>query len=134
MNSSSSTSGAVIALVVGALFVAIALVQLVASTTFARTAQRAQGEVVALNAGPAHPQVRFTTSDGQTVEFPQGGFVSQAVGDRVEVLYDPAHPHDAVVDAFGARFGFPSLELAAGLAGLAAGATTLIRRRRASTP
>ena len=42
---------------------------------FMARAKAASGLVVKLNAGGAHPEIRFTTATGQTIEYPQGGMI-----------------------------------------------------------
>ena len=117
--------------VVGAALVLGSLAWLRAEVRFGRSAARAAGEVVRLNAGGSHPEVRFETAAGQRVSYPQGGLVfGYAVGDRVAVLYDPARPRRAVVDTPGARFGFAGIGVAAGVVFLAAAAAGLRRALR----
>jgi hypothetical protein len=118
-----------ITVVVGASFMLVGLAQLAWVRGFEHGAVRAPGKVIALNAGQAHPEVRFTTERGETIDFAQGGFVSEAVGNDVVVLYHPDNPRDAAVDAFGARYGFPVLSLVMGGLLLGGGLTSLRRRR-----
>ena len=61
---------------------------------FTKTALRAEGEVVKLNAGGAHPVIRFIPVGEKAVEFSGDGFINYAVGDKVTVLYlkDPQSP------------------------------------------
>jgi hypothetical protein len=96
---------------VGAFFALIGLTLLVAAVLmarstvrFTRTAARASGIVIALNAGGSHPEVQFTSKDGQRVRYPQGGMISgYRAGDRVTVLYDPRQPTStACINAPGA--------------------------------
>lgn len=74
---------------------------------FLEVAQRAPGEVVALNAGGSHPQIRFHGTDGQAISYPQGGLIWGYREDmQVEVLYDPADPRrGAVINDRGAIWG-----------------------------
>jgi Protein of unknown function (DUF3592) len=106
---------------VGVLFVLLGIGLLIAAVTFAarthgfkRDAAAAEGVVVRLNAGGSHPQIEFTTAAGQTISYPQGGFLfGYQPGDRVRVLYSPGEPaRTACVDAFGALW-FTSLLLGA---------------------
>ena len=61
-------------------------------------AASAPGLVVKLDAGGVHPEIRFTTAAGQVVECPQGGMIwGYQVGDRVELLYEPANPFSSAV-------------------------------------
>lgn len=94
-----------VALMVGTLFWADS------TRRFLARARPAAGEVVRLNAGGAHPEVRFTTATGQVVEYPQGGMIwGYRKGDHVEVLYDPQAPTDApVLNTTGALWGFHTM-------------------------
>ena len=120
----------------GLLFVLVGLVLAVGGAfeirsgpNFERGALRAVGTVVRLNAGPSHPQVRFTTPRGQTVEYPQGGLIfNYQPGQRVAMLYDPDRPQHATLDTFGARWGFTTLGLLASLVFVVAGLTSIPRR------
>jgi hypothetical protein len=101
---------------VGALFILIGIGLLVAAIRsgatrreFVREADSADGVVVGLNAGGSHPQIEFTTSSGQKISYPQGGFIfGYRPGDRVRVLYRPGDPaKTACVDAPGALWFTP---------------------------
>ena len=74
---------------------------------FLQVAQRAPGEVIALNAGGSHPEIRFPGPGGQMISYPEGGLIwGYRQGMRVEVLYDPADPgRGAVIDDPGAIWG-----------------------------
>lgn len=78
---------------------------------FLKVAQRAPGEVVALNAGGSHPQIRFSAPDGQSISYPQGGLIfGYREGMAVQVLFDPAEPRrSATIDDFGAVWSAPIL-------------------------
>jgi hypothetical protein len=88
---------------------------------FVRTSKVAQAEVVGLNAGGKHPQVEFTTFDGEHISVPTSSwFRSVSVGDKVEMRYDPKHPRIARINSlFGVWFlhlfcGVPAIVLAVG--------------------
>lgn len=69
---------------------------------FIQVATRAEGVVVAQNAGKHHVQIHFTTSDGKPVEYTQNGWISYEVGDHVKVLYTTNDPRlSASTDAIG---------------------------------
>lgn len=85
---------------------------------FARRAERVDGKIVGVEHGQeigssGYPLIRFATRDGQSVQFranvPMRGAIQgpglrgYEVGQHLPVLYDPAHPADAVVDEFMAR-------------------------------
>ncbi len=85
---------------------------------FVRDSKVALAEVVKLNAGSKHPQVRFTTSDGQSVSVSTSSwFRSVDVGDKVEMRYDPKEPGKATMNTlFGVWFlhlfcGIPAIVL-----------------------
>ncbi len=80
----------------------------VSNRQFIKNAATAKGVVTKLNSGGSHPEIKFTTTDGRTVEYPQGGLISgYQVGDEVSVLYDEKNPQTAVINSFGALWGFP---------------------------
>jgi len=99
---------------------------------FLDIAQRAPGEVVALNAGGSHPEIRFTGPDGEAISYPQGGLIwGYREGMQVEVLFDPANPrHSAVVDDPGAIWGMPILAGGIGAGLFLGGLWTLWLTRR----
>ena len=105
----------------GAVFLPIGLAVMAGAIYDARETHRsiarsatAPGLVVAEDHGVHHPYVRFTTRAGETRTYPQGGEVTQRVGDRVTVRYDPHDPQvPPSLDTFGALWG-----TALGLAGL----------------
>lgn len=55
------------------------------------------------------PQVAFTTTKGERISFksPSGRGVAIPPGSAIPVLYDPATPHEATLNAFGALWLFP---------------------------
>ncbi len=83
---------------------------------FVARAASAPGLVVKLNGGGAHPEVRFTTAAGGTIEYPQGGMIwGCRAGDRVEVLYEPENPTgSAVINRPGALWGFVAMDFTLG--------------------
>ncbi|SAK54356.1 hypothetical protein AWB80_01977 [Caballeronia pedi] len=56
------------------------------------------GTVVKLNAGGFHPEIEFTTSDGERVSFAGSTTVHTEVGDRVEIRYRLKDPYGAEVN------------------------------------
>ena len=88
----------------------------VSTRAFVARAASAPGVVVKLNAGGAHPQVRFTTATGEAVETPQGGMIwGYRVGDKVEMLYEPDNPTgSAVINRPGALWGFVAMDFLMG--------------------
>lgn len=88
----------------------------VSTQHFVARAASAPGEVVKLNAGGAHPEVRFTTAAGQVIEYPQSGMIwGYRVGDKVEVLYEAENPTgSAVIHTPGALWGFVMMDFLLG--------------------
>lgn len=102
--------------IVGTALMVGALCWAVSTRRFVARAAHAPGTVVKLNAGGSHPEVRFTTVEGQVVEYPQGGMIwSYRVGDQVEVLYAPERPaSSAVINQPGALWGFVAMDFLMG--------------------
>jgi hypothetical protein len=62
---------------------------------FIQMASRAEGTVIKLNAGRAHPEIQFLPAgESQPVTFSGSGSISYGIGDKVKVLYikDPTIP------------------------------------------
>lgn len=58
----------------------------------------AVGEVVRLNAGGFHPEVVFTTQNGERISIAGSSSYSTEVGDRIEVRYMPDTPKLAKIN------------------------------------
>jgi len=117
--------------ILGSLLVGLAAFIACDRVAFLREASGVPGTIVSLNAGPAHPNVEFTTSVGQTIQFSENGWISYRVNDRVRVLYDPADPeHTAWVDDPGALWFAPSLLTGLGLFAWLLGALAATKLRR----
>lgn len=69
---------------------------------FIDTASTADGEIIHRNNTGAHVKVRFTTRDGNIIEYHQNSAVSYKIGHKVKVLYDPENPYNASTNAPGA--------------------------------
>src|SRR5262249_35098816 len=82
-----------------------------------RTAIRAEGVVVRLNAGGSHPQIDFTAASGAKISYPQGGLIfGYRPGQKVRVLYNPNNPgKTACIDTTGALWAVPILLAGIGL-------------------
>lgn len=88
--------------------------------SFIRRARRARGRYVTArtaSAGVEEPRstsygvIEFQTESGQTIQFSGRvgtPFEARKVGREVEVLYDPAHPEEAIVSSF-VELWFPPL-------------------------
>lgn len=111
------------------------------AAAFLDATARTDGTVIALERKRSakgfdqdHPVVRFTVPEtGETIELQSrfGMWPSPfAVGDAVEVAYDPADPARARIDSFWTLWFVPVLLVTFGLACIAAGTTTLRQRRR----
>ncbi|WP_248322782.1 DUF3592 domain-containing protein [Caballeronia sp. Sq4a] len=74
---------------------------------FLSTSQVVPGEVVRLNSDGQHPQVEFTTLDGQRISIAARSPSPISVGDKVEMRYDTKQPHIAKIntlwDVWGAH-------------------------------
>jgi hypothetical protein len=77
------------------------------------------------------PVVRYTTTDGKDVEFTGGMWsrpASYAVGDTVEVFFQPGDPHGAEIDTTFSRYAAPAVLGLVGLVFAAAGLLFLVVR------
>ena len=94
----------------------VAAVWSAASTwRFVAHAVAVPGTVIRLNAGGAHPEVRFTTATNQVIDYPQGGMIwGYRVGDQVTVLYDPNDPAQPIINTRGALWGFTAMNFLLG--------------------
>lgn len=106
------------------LFILIGLGIIIGTVTFGyqtlqfiKNASSAKGVVTELNAGQYHPTVKFTTQEGEEIEYPQNGWnKGYEVGEEAEVLYDSQNPqNDPCVNTFGALWGFHILDLILGI-------------------
>jgi hypothetical protein len=71
---------------------------------FISSASRAEGVVSGISRSGGknptrYPRVKFKTAQGEEIEIIGNGFSSYEVGDKVEVLYDPASPKAAKIKA-----------------------------------
>ncbi len=111
---------------------------LVHTRTFIASASIAEGEVLELIASRSddsytyRPRVRFTTADGQTIEFvASSGSNPPAydVGERVRVYYDAQTPQRAMVDGFFSLWGGPAIFGGIGLVFTLIGGGALVHGR-----
>lgn len=118
---------AIVMMVVGTLLLIGATVTGVGVLRFISASTVTGGRVIALNAGGSHPQIEFTTSAGERVSYPQGGFIAgYKPGDAVRVRYRASDPHrTATVDRLGALWFWSILLALLGLGGLWAGWSSL---------
>ena len=73
--------------VIGAGLLLAAVVSTAFTYRFINMASRAEGTVVKLNAGGAHPVIRFVPVGEAAVEFLGSGFINYNIDDKVPVLY-----------------------------------------------
>ncbi len=107
---------AILIVIVGAIIILASLLWGFSSRQFISSAAVAKGVVTKLDAGGSHPEIQFLTNAGEKIEYPQGGLIGgYQVGDRVSVLYDEKNPQTAVVNSFGALWGFPLLAFILGI-------------------
>lgn len=108
--------------VIGLVIIITAVIWGVSNWRFIAFAEIAQGIVTKLNAGGSHPEIKFTTKEGKEIEYPQGGLIfGYRVGDEVSVYYDSQNPKNAVIENFGALWGFPILAFLLGICFICAG-------------
>jgi hypothetical protein len=99
----------------GVVLIGGSVAAMVGTYRFTQTAVAVPGVVTKLNAGGSHPEIKFTTQTGEAVEYAQNGFIfGYKPGDPVRVLYQPGEPRSAMVDTFGAKWGFPLMFLVMG--------------------
>lgn len=116
-------------LVAGAGALAVAAFEGYATRQFIRSALRADGTVVALYAGPAHPEVEYADASGQRHTFPGTGMVHHQAGARVGVLYiDRGDHHDARLAEWGSLWFSVCTTAGIGVALLIAGAYQIVSR------
>lgn len=91
-------------LLIGSALLAAALVNVLSTRQFLSESMVVPGKVTALNAGGSHPQITFVTRKGETISYPQGGFIyGMKVGQEVSVRYEEGRPlRSATLDVFGA--------------------------------
>ncbi|MGH4031831.1 DUF3592 domain-containing protein [Actinomycetota bacterium Odt1-20B] len=133
----------------GSLFLVIGLILAGVSISFLRSAERAQGTVVALDWSAGHssssrksrgsdeptayPVVKFESADGRLRTFRSStgsNPPSYERGDRVEVLYRADSPDDARINGFASLWLLPLIFGGIGLviAGIATGVAVAMRR------
>ncbi|SCX69340.1 Protein of unknown function [Pseudomonas sp. NFACC32-1] len=98
---------------------------------FLAHAQSADGVVSRLNAGGSHPEIAFTTANGEKISYPQGGFIFGYRQDQpVRVHYLPEQPTgSAIVDDPFALWGTPGVLGLIGLVFTLVGLVKVTRHR-----
>ncbi len=122
---------------VGLLLLGVAAVLVVSAATFARAAERAEGTVVDFgrrHSLAVYPYVTYTSpADGREYTFRDktGRWPPPyIIGERVPVLYDPAHPIDAQIDSWTNTFLGPVLCGGIGVGFTTIGSALLMKARR----
>jgi len=101
-------------LVIGLALATVAVLIVMNTRKFIARAESARGTVVEM-AGDRDgyaPVVKFRTAKGRERSFEEAGRSnppSYAVGERVQVLYDPKHPDDARIDSFSDLWALPMI-------------------------
>lgn len=122
---------AAVLMVVGCLALIITTFVIADKRQFLASAQRAPGVVERLSAGNAHPNIRFTSPQGRSIAFPEGGWISARKGQQVQVLFLAEDPErTACLDDPGAIWFGPSMLGGLGLLQLLGGGIALVIRRR----
>jgi len=117
--------------VIGIVLLVIASYILSNRLDFLDSALTADGVVSGLNAGGSHPEVAFSTVQGERISYPQGGFIfGYQAGQPVKVHYLAERPaNSAVVDDPMALWATPGVLGGLGLIFLGAGLPGIFKRK-----
>ena len=125
-------------LVIGLIFAVISIFLMVLDRSFAETAVSANAEVVGFHESRSsdggltyYPILDFVTADGQNLQVRASvGTVPPAyeVGERVEILYDPAKPETFVINTQPGRLGLALVFFGFGMLWLLIGGIPLLIR------
>ncbi|ROL63162.1 hypothetical protein BK634_30440 [Pseudomonas chlororaphis] len=98
---------------------------------FLDNALTADGVVSGLNAGGSHPEIAFTSAQGEQISYPQGGFIfGYQTGQPVKVHYLAERPaNSAVIDDRMALWATPGVVGGMGLIFLGAGLLGIFKRK-----
>ncbi len=131
-SASPGTVGSLVGMAFGLVLLVVAVNMAGRSWRFASHSLIAPGVVTRLEAGPSHPEVRFTTRAGEIVTYSQGGLVfGYRAGQAVRVRYDPGAPRTrANVDTWLATWGVAAGLALLGLVMLAGAGSSLWQARR----
>lgn len=120
--------------IVGGLFLAAGLIFAALTIRFVSSAERTTGRVVSLrydDEGLSSPDVAYAARDGRERVYRSrsASSWSYAVGEEVEVLYDPRDPDEAEIDRWTSLWLLPGIFAGLGGAACAIGLVGLRRRR-----
>ena len=98
---------------------------------FLDNALTADGVVSGLNAGGSHPEIAFTSAQGEQISYPQGGVIfGYQTGQPVKVHYLAERPaNSAVIDDRMALWATPGVVGGMGLIFLGAGLLGIFKRK-----
>jgi hypothetical protein len=115
-------------LIGGGLLLLLGVFTALRTRSFVERAARADGVVVSLNAGSAHPEVEFALPSGEKVTFPASGFISYSKGQRATVLYLSEDPSRSPrLDDFGQLWMPHVIQFAFALGAIAVGLRALLK-------
>ena len=115
--------------IAGFIAIAIAVWDGFSTRRFIQSAQRTQGTVTALYAGPAHPEIEYVDENGARQTFPGTGWIAHKQGDLVQVLFiDRGDDHAAKLDEWGSLWFSACMTGVTGTAVLLAGVYLIWRR------
>jgi hypothetical protein len=97
--------------IIGAMILLLGVFSTAFTFHFINIASRAEGRVVRLAAGGAHPVIQFMPDGTRSVEFSANGLIYYAVGDKVTVLFLKEDPENnffqPTIDTLGALWFVP---------------------------
>lgn len=131
--------GPAVFLIVGTIFTAVGVNRIRQQRRFVATAKTATGTVIEINEEfqrvnrerrlLKYPVVRFSTLDGQEIEFQSSTGTNPSryrVGDQVTVLYQPDDPQQAEIQSFLSLWCLTIIMLFLGVVSLVAGIVAAI--------
>jgi hypothetical protein len=95
-----------LALAIGGVVFIGAVYSIYSALNYIDSTETVEGVVTETPIGPHHPDIVFTDVGGKRIAFSAKGYVSQNVGDRVNVRYNRENPErSAKLDTFGSLWG-----------------------------
>lgn len=118
-NSALNRAAKILFTFIGGFLILTSLLSIWSKRDFAKRASHVEGRVSRLHVGGSHPEIEYS-AEGKNFRYPQGGMIfGYQVGETVEVLYDPQNPGKAILNRFGALYGFHAVFLVMGIAFIA---------------